>query len=283
VKIGGNMPKRKRFSSKENWEAVYLKYYTTKKAFKKFTQEEMNEILQKDYVKRITKYIAKQIYNKNRYLEKYGYGYEDLVSIAQVYAIDFHALKQKFNTEKDLQSVMISYIYQKFFVFLRLLHSKLSLPTNVTNEESFEVNIYDLNDDTKLQALEDMVSFNTLEYKESNPIEEEIDFLYTILFKKIEYLKKEHPEKEIGELTVSGCKVKPLKELLKKISMLNEKLYLQQKNRKIIFTQLRSLLLENIEVYADDLKFYAESKFVDDSIRRCSRALCHKFGIEYKK
>jgi len=277
------MPKRKRFSSKENWEAVYLKYHITKKAFKKFTQEEMNEILQRDYVKRITKYVAKQICSKNRYLEKYGYGYEDLLSIAQVYAIDFHALGQKFKTEKDLQSIMISYLYQKFFVFLRLLHSKLSLPMNTTNEESFEINIYDLNSDAKMQALEDMVSFNKLEHEGSNPIEEEIDLLYSILFKQIEHLQKEHPDKKIGELTVSGCKIKPLKELLRKINMLNEELYLQQQNRKVIFTQLRSLLLENIEVYADELKFYAESKFVDDSIRRCSRALCSKFGIEYKK
>lgn len=278
------MPKRKRFSSKENWEAVYLKYYTTKKAFKKFTQEEMNEILQRDYVKRITKYVAKQICSKNRYLEKYGYGYEDLVSIAQVYAINFHALNQKFKTDKDLQSIMISYLYQKFFVFLRLLKSKLSLPTVTTNEESFEMNIYDLfTNDSKTQAKEDKVSFNQLEHESPNPIEEEIDFLYSILFKKIEHLQKEHPDKKIGELTVSGCKIKPLKELLRKINMLNEELYSHQQNRKVIFTQLRSLLLENIEVYADELKFYAESKFVDDSIRRCSRALCSKFGIEYKK
>jgi hypothetical protein len=278
------MPKRKRFSSKENWEAVYLKYYTTKKAFKKFTQEEMNEILQRDYVKRITKYVAKQICSKNRYLEKYGYGYEDLVSIAQVYAINFHALNQKFKTDKDLQSIMISYLYQKFFVFLRLLQSKLSLPTVTTNEKSFEMNIYDLfTNDSKTQAKEDKASFNQLEHESPNPIEEEIDFLYSILFKKIEHLQKEHPDKKIGELTVSGCKIKPLKELLRKINMLNEELYSHQQNRKVIFTQLRSLLLENIEVYADELKFYAESKFVDDSIRRCSRVLCSKFGIEYKK
>jgi hypothetical protein len=268
-------------TSKEQFETVYLRVNGLKQALAKFTKSEVAAILKDPQFQKCTSYIARSTFNKNMAtLLNHGFGQEDILSISQLYGLNFHASSFTANTDRDKYYIMMRYINQRFEYFFISLDRKFGLkdklldtsldafPSFLREKLSATANIEPQPDQQPTTAFEDM--------------EEELEFLDF----KVGLLRDMS-----ASATTPNEKRKVLnykKELLAdqgyvadQIKETNNQRRAVLKAQKDISKRLKDRMAAEGPLHADKLCYHATSKYVPTDVRNKAREYCRRMKIDF--
>jgi hypothetical protein len=249
------------FKSKDNFEAVYLKNNSLKKAFANENKEKIEALRTRKDFNRCIKFLSKNVFIKNRSdLLNLGFDYDDMYNICLTFGLAFATEDlSNFKTDKDLYYVLMRYVNQRLESFLITLDRKFHYKESYTDVsiESIGMNNLDLNLGPSSNDNSDEMEIMNTEY----------DKLY-ILFEKSEGLDKKRLAKELARKKTDIDKLEYTKQSISKMSKQKLNNYKKELN-------------ENVHNYSEKLAYLATYKKVEHSVRKKARLLCKKSGINY--
>jgi len=289
----------KKLSSKDDFEGVYLKANSSRKAFAKLSKKDVEEALSSPDLKRCVNHCALNTFKKNREsLLRHGFDHEDIHSMCNVYALTFVALPNLPETRKDFSYLLMHYLQQRLHLFCMTFDRKFKA-NEICPEVHIEDLIYQTGEDNYLSVWESIATpTQECEPEDKAEVLEQLREDYetqklwiknlNVMFKnckKSKYIKVKKLEEikatiRITERSRNRYLLK-IKEIEKAFSVeYQSSKSTSQLRGKVTKIQLKELKI-NPDKYRDILAYFATTRLVDYVTRRKARNFCDKSDINY--
>lgn len=253
------------FKTKDNFEAVYLKNNSLKKAFAPENKEKVDALSKrKDFV-RCIKFLAKNSFMKNKTdLLKLGFDYEDMYNICLTFGLSFAVEDlSKFNTDKDLYYVLMRFVNQRLESFFITLDRKFHYKESYTDVSIESIGLNNLEVIKESTVIPEYINDNITQ----KSLEEEFDSLY----KEYEVASGHEKANLKRMLAVTEDKIKEFEVMVED----------SHKAIKSNLAKFKPMLKEDLSKYSEKLAYLATYKKVEHPVRKKARLLCKKNGINY--
>jgi hypothetical protein len=259
------------------YENIYLRVNILRRTLNKFSSDQITAILSDPEFQKCCTYMATRTFLRSKdFLTSYGFELEDIISISQIFGLNFQSCKTKTKTKRDRNYIMMRYIGQRFHSLLGWSERKFGNPDNFRSIEMQGTSGDDTYDVTDLmvgaQYATDTGPY-TLETHDS-------------LSDKISAVTEKI--KRIDGILSTG---KTLELLEEKMDLMGKKQYLQNELDETeppgrydlgsSANDLKKRLDANWEKHQESLAHYATTAYTTNDVRRKARAYCEKYGIDY--